>query len=473
MQKFFLLVICLFATLFPSSLKAGIDWTVADNAKVYSKDPLTEQNYLFDVTRGTKAHVLARRGAGSYQVQFSDGQIGWMDYRSFLETRKLFLTRNINRFPKPEQYDSNLKGYTPNDTLYYLGSNTKGNYIQVTSQQKLGGWIINLTAYPLAYKFVPLRETTPILYAENLFKSRLMGKTFSAISEKYGNPESVLRKGSLLKATFSHITLVAEGKHFHGVVLNFQNDQLESIEFSDAGESMWIERLPLASLVRTVPLATLFVRPVTNKVVDVTGQEEKGWILPTLFLLLKFALVILFFSIPVVLARLSLFPLLRVKILPNRLLKILNYLVFFFVFYLFYLLLILNVGYVSPVFFTILTFGVLYFAYRKIRISEFNHKRIDKDRCPSCRELHTIKFLNSEFISKKHDSESHSWRTYEGRTTAHGYAQGVHVTVHTDHYQSHSTTNLITLFTYHDHHECTQCHSKFWLLRIEKKYGHL
>lgn len=473
MPKSIVFILVMILGVYNLKAQSSITWTVAEKAKVFTESQMNEKTFFTELPKGTKVTPLARRGAGTFQVQLSDGQTGWMDYRSFSETRKLIVPRNINRFKKPDNYDSDLKGYTPEDTLFYQASNSKGNYIQVISQKKVSGWIINLTAFPLAYLSVPLRETTTTLLSNNYLQTHFTGKSVQEITAIFGDPESAVRKDNSLILTYPHINVALDGYHYHGVAFLTRNNLLETIALTDKKEKMWIESLPMAGWVRSINVTALFIRPVSKKLVAIENPEEKNSFLSIVILLLKFAVVILFFSIPILLARVSLFPLLKVKLLPNQLLKILNYVVFFFIFYLFYLLIILNVGYVSPIFFSLITFGVLYFSYKKIKISEFNHKNIDTNRCNNCRELKHIRFLRAEFIKKEHKTEHQYWRTFTGRTTAYAHVKGVDVTIHTDHYQSHGSIISTTIFTYHDHYQCSHCQHTFYLIRRDKKYGHL
>lgn len=162
----------------------------------------------------------------------------------------------------------------------------------------------------------------------------------------------------------------------------------------------------------------------------------------------------------------------RVKFLPNKLVKILNWTFFIAVFYFLFLSVMLKVGYQSPVFFSLFLLipcGIILKRY----LLGYNIKNIDRHRCNSCGSFKCSVVTHTEFISKKHDTEHHSWREHVGtsRSTVSNGNSTVNVT--TNYYQQKGAVYNITYMYYSDTIKCQKCGVEWKKSRVEKKYGHV
>lgn len=450
-------------------------WTLVENTKVYQEKHCKEKNYAFTATKGVKVVSLARFGKNNYQVKFQDGQIGWVEFHSFQEGRKLIANQPIGIYSGPDPKGTPKEKFQPGDTLYFLSTNGSGDMIKVNSSHNKNAWILDGIAYPLVYGQVPSRETSPFFYEEAKLGEIIKGKNITEALNLWGEPESqILSKEGIYNTYYPNITVLKGEFHHQGLYLQHKNGLIVGDSLSYKGEKMWIESLPLVGFVRKFSFVNLLAKPTQKELKPISAIEKKqSWWLNALFFVLKLAAIVGFLSLPIVIARFVLKGFLYIRFIPNTGLKILNYLLFFFVAYLFYLFILINIGFASPLFMTIISVLVLYFFLRRYPIHEFNYENIDKRRCLHCHHLDSLEYIESELISKKHETSYNFWKTFSHSTTDHVRVDYVDVTVHTDHYNTHSSAHPVTVFVYHDHYACNRCNEMEYLPRTERKYGHI
>jgi len=469
MKNFISLIFSIF--LFINILSAQTDTlTIASNCTVHNDSDLDDKEVIFKAKAGEKVMLLSRDGSREYKVQFADGQIGWINFLMFAETRTMVVDDSLETFSKPDFMTRKDEYLQKGDTVVFVELGDK----QMCKVKGKNGsvWINSHYFTPLNFNDLSDENTSPWIYGYNYVLKKVKNYTSTDFIEKFGFPTSIINQNDNQRWYYKEMIVVKDKMHHNGMYFYFKDNQLIGDSIAGKAYSLWIEKMPLAEVYRNTAVGNTYNTIYQFPLFDWLDKLVKNsWILRALLFVLKLLVLALILSIPAILGRLAYFKILYIKLLPNVVVKILNWVVFVSVYYLTFLYLLLTMGFTAPTFITLISVIVLYFFWKKYSI--FAHNRmIELNRCKHCHSVGYIKRISVKLLQKKHGYKTNSWRESLGSSTSTSYSGSTQVKTTTNFYQNHSNTYPVTYLNYEDFYECTHCKSQFSMLRNEMKYGH-
>ncbi len=472
MKKYLKLFVVLATTLSLNKAftKDTLVYRIAERAPVYYTDNIQAEKLIFYAEKNEKVKVLSR--SGQYQVLFADGRIGWLDKLSFAETRKMVATDSINVYSKPDFQSKYQARIGTGDTVLYMDADEKHVFYQVR-YRKTTGWIPRQYFHPLGEQEIGKYNRDLAIYSyANL--SKKTGKiTPGNLERKFGPPESVNRQNGLQVVYYGGITAVKDAKHYPGVFFFLDQNGFVKDSLVGDGYAKWFEKLPLAAFMRDISLGralNIANWPVFQRL---DRADDNNRTLKILFLILKFAILALFFIVPVFASKYFYTWVRRVRFLPNLMVKIMNFVFFLLIFYLYYLFMLQQIFHVMATTFTIGMAVAFFYAIKRNNIFAFNRQKIDRERCVRCHHLQTLRLLQTETLKKVHRYKTAHWRSYLGRDSRTVSDGPVSVHVTTQYYKDNTSTSAITVFSLRDTLECNHCHKIKTLDYKTERYGHV
>lgn len=447
-------------------------WKVFEDSPVFLTSAIEGGTKIFSLTKGDEVKVIARDGTWDILVSHPVKGKGWVRFSIFNELRTLVYTDSADLYKKADFRNGTIGKIQMNDTVVLLEESDNHAMFRIRTARGTEGWTYRTAPRPANIDILPDQTDDNRIYRYDKIAKLTYGLPDSLILPMLGEPTSVFNSEDSKVWFYEDFLIVKDKMHYSGIYLLFKDNQVVGDSLRGKGQKAWIERLPLASWFRGLSFSHYFsarnisLEPFFDKI------AEQGRVFSWIAMIIKFLIVFLLFSIPVLLAQFAFRQLIYIRILPNVIVKILNYVVYYAVFYIVGLFIILNIGIQSPFFFTAIAIGSLYFITKKYKISTFNFKTIDYKRCNKCRTGKGV-FQSAEIIDKKHKTVSNTWNQFMGSKTSYANIDGTPVTVKTNYYQTRSNTYDVTVFTYHDHCMCSGCSYRWYVTRMQTKPGKL
>lgn len=447
-------------------------WKVIEDSPVFLTSAIDGGTKIFSLEKGEEVEIIARDGTWDILVSHPVKGKGWVRFSIFDELRTLTLTDSADLYKRDDFRDGTIGKIKLNETVVLLKESENHAMFQIRTAQGTEGWIYRSAPRPVNIENIPDRTDDSRIYRYDRIQKLAYGLADSLLLPQLGEPTSIYTSGKTKVWFYEDFLIVKDKKHYSGIYLLLEDNQVVGDSLRGQGQKAWIELLPLANYFRGFKFSHHFsarnisLEPFFDKI------AAKGRVLSWIVMIVKFLIVLLLFSIPVLIAQFAFRQLIYIRMLPNMPVKILNYLVYFSVFYIIGLLVILNIGVQSPFFFSAIALGALYFITKNYKISTFNRNVIDYKRCNKCRNLKGS-FQSAEIIDKKHKTVTNTWNQFMGSKTSYEHVGGTPVTVKTNYYQARSNTYDVTVFTYRDHCMCSGCSNRWFVLREQTKPGKL
>ncbi|NTW25159.1 MAG: hypothetical protein HGA37_10685 [Lentimicrobium sp.] len=475
-SKYFYLLISGLLISFAFSQKANSQeypvWKVIEDSPVFLTSAIEGGTKIFSLNKGDEVKVLARDGTWDILVSHPVKGKGWVRFSVFNELRTLVYTDSADLYKRADFRDGTIGKVQMNDTAVLLEESENHAMFRIRTARGAEGWTYRSAPRPATIDNLPDKTDDNRIYRYDKIVNIVYGLSDSLIMPLLGEPTSVFNSEGSKVWFYEDFLIVKDKMHYSGIYLLFKDNQVVGDSLRGKGQKAWIERLPLASWIRGFSFPHYFsarnisLEPFFDKI------AELGRVFSWIVTIVKFLILILLFSIPVLIAQYAFRQLIYIRLLPNMAVKILNYLVYYSVFYIAGLVVILNIGIQSPFFFTLIAIGSLYFITKYYKISTFNKKVIDYKRCNKCRTGKGV-YQSAEIIDKKHKTVTNTWNQFMGSKTSYEHVGGTPVTVKTNYYQARSNTYDVTVFTYHDHCMCLGCSHRWFVTREQTKPGKL
>lgn len=418
--------------------------------------------YDLKLPKGTQLVPLARKGSDWIWAQTEDGQRGFVHYEALSGMRHVVTRRDAALFEKASDIDIKAKGEPAGEALEgeIVGRSKvqwgmkKGSRLTVLKVALADGRTRWLREYDVRYPFkdglpkLNLTYTLPIL-AESI-ESRIVGKTLAEVEARYEPASSHLKTRRTNVAWFDHIEPVVDGEHFWGLKLFLDDaDRIVRYEPTGHGSTRLYDRLPLARELLRLDAVRVFGANYYK-----TGGWNPDWLQSfrdlhwstnALGWLLKagraLALILLFFSIPRLLAGPVMIPVAYWNVLPNGLVKTVNVAVLVALAYVFFLVMALSMDQM----FTPLLIGapVAYFWVRRHLHTVAYH------RCPRCHRMYSAIDRGTTHLNRTRQVSRGHYDVYAGKTETE--TQIIH------HYQRRSMQSVKLIDHYADHRSCAHC----------------
>jgi len=447
-------------------------WKVIEDSPVFLTSAIDGGTKIFSLEKGDEVEIIARDGTWDILVSHPEKGKGWVRFSIFNELRTLVYTDSADLYKKADFRDGIIGKVQMNDTAVLLEESENHAMFRIRTARGAEGWTYRSAPRPATIDDLPDKTDDNRIYRYDRIQQLVYGLADSLLLPQLGEPTSIYTSGKTKMWFYEDFLIVKDKKHYSGIYLLIADNLVVGDSLRGQGHKAWIEHLPLAHFFRGFSFPRFFsernisLEPFFDKI------AAKGRALSWIVTIVKFLIVLLLFSIPVLIAQFAFRQLIYVRMLPNKPLKILNYLVYYSVFYLIGLLVILNIGVQSPFFFSVIALGSFYFITKNYKISTFNRKVIDYKRCNKCRNLKGS-YQSAEIIDKKHKTVTNTWNQFMGSKTSFEQVGGSPVTVKTNYYQARSNTYDVTVFTYHDHCMCLGCSHRWYVTREQTKPGKL
>lgn len=331
-----------------------------------------------------------------------------------------------------------------------------GNY-QVKFPNGDIGWVTPESFEPAKDLLVPEYRIEVAIYSYRGFVRWAQNTSYPALQERFGFPTSLYRNGPFTYTFYTDITVVKDKRHYKGAWIVFEGDEFVKDSLYGNGKRAWYEHLPLASMMRGLNVGRGFNIRNSRPIIALESWGEGNRTFRIIAEVLKWAILAGLFLLPVFLRKYFYTWVLRMRFLPNRIVKILNYLFFYLVFYLVYLFFLSQFFYPIATLYTIVILTGLLYVIRKKEIRKFNHGTIDAKRCSNCGSMGQLHRLKTETVRKEHKVLLNTWKSHVGSDTQTKWVADTKVTVKTDYYEQKGGSYQYTLIHMVDYNSCAKC----------------
>lgn len=441
--------------------------TISQNAPLRI-DLSLDSEQIGTLEKGTKVEALAETGL-TYQVLTDNGNIGWVAYEYFEESKQLVI-EPINEKPVGFYESLNERRWVGQDKIrdlsegeivtYLEGMELKG-FVKVRDSSGKIGYTTWQRARPALEDSVPDYEQTDYLVLlKSQIEEEVLNSEVAVLTNLARLPDSkiidVNGDGFLF---YRKLYLVKDGERFGHIRFEVENNAVTSFEHMKGPESYWIESMPLAEWFRTLDFGIAFQKiqgyDLFPSTVEMGFWKKWGW---RLLWLITF---ILFFSIPHFVASLFMTGIGFIKPLSNGWVKIIGILMSYMLIYLYFLFIGLHMMHDQHWLFVI---GALVVAYFSTKVLFF---RVEYHRCPNpeCHSFFKSEDLGSAVVGKKHVTEHKHRDVYKGtRETS---------TEIIKEYEREHYTEDSTEIDYDDFRECEVCGENWEVRRFKIVRGHV
>ena len=429
-----------------------------------------ESKQIGTLKKGTLVEGLAQTGL-TYQVRTKNGNVGWVEYDYFQESKELviepFGDREVSFFKSLHEGNiltsgqDKIRDFEAGEVVTYLeGLELKG-FIKVKDASGEIGYVDWHRARPHIEDLVPdFEQLDFVVILQSDFEQNYLNGSLDSFVEYVGPPDSkILDENGNGFCFYRKLFLVKDGDRYGDLTFNLENNNITSFSFEEGPIPFWVEKMPLAKWMRGLGFGVKFQRMQGYDLFPSTG--EMGFLKKWGWRILWIITLFIFFTIPYHLSK----PFVNIyggtKALPKGLAKALATLTAFAFIYFYYLFVGIHMSHDQHWLFA--GTAVLLAIYAMVVIS----RKIGYNRCPNpeCRSWKESEFMGSDVVGKTHVTEHKHKNIYRGtRETS---------TEIIKEYDRHHYTEESTELEIDDHMECTICGTTWEVRRGKTVKGHV
>lgn len=453
--------------LFETNTSCDLVWSVDEN-EPENKNIKTK----IRLKKGAKLTPIAQIDNEWIQVSTLKGQIGFVKFTSLAGSNKVKSVKKLWAYKKVG--DDKTDTISAGKVLTVLDRKTQkvnyrtNNYLKVKLDDGKFRWVIEENLRYLIFESIP--EINPEFEFKTNYstiKNKVIGDSISGIEKQYGKVTSLFNKNNEKQVFLKHLTVYKNDRHYDGVVVTINSDNLaDSLFFIEEGSTSGI-KLPLLKQIRGIEPTRIFNYSFyINNIPELNWWDSfrnyYGWITRSIAWVIKMGIIafilFLFYSLGRILAAPFMQLTAYTTILSNGKVKFVNYLLLFAFTYMLYLYTVLITD--QWFFIGILAVGTVQYWY------SMHSFTIDYDRCPSCFTMFTAMDLGTtqDGISK-HTSTSKEDHYVGTNTTKRG-----NTTYHTRNYVRLTKRTTDVYQNYTDNRGCLMCGHE-WGIKMAKKIG--
>lgn len=467
MKRVYLSTLLVCVTYSQISIAQQVNLTLTDTAPLHLNLDLNSEK-IGILEKGTIVEALSETGL-SYQIKAPNGDVGWIPYQYFEESRELII-EYFNDKPVPLFKSLNERRWVGTETIRdledrehvtFLEGNELKGFVKIRDQSGVVGFTYWQRARPAIEDSIPKYEQLNyVVILQSQIEAKVLQQPLSELISIVGDPDAQIidAQGSGF-AFFRKLYLVKDGVRYGHIRFTVVENLVTSFGSEKEPKSFWIEKLPLSSWMRGLDFGIEFQQMQGYDLFPSTGEmtflKKWGWRILWVITLL------VFFTLPYHLSKpfTSLYG--HWKLLPKGIAMLLSILTCIAFVYVYYLFLGLHMMHDQHWLFIILTVLVGGFGYM------VNKRKITYNRCPNqkCRSYNKAELLGSDVVGKTHVTEHKHQDVYRGtRETS---------TEIIKEYDRHHYTEESTEIDIDDHMQCTICGETWDVGRSKTVSGHV
>lgn len=401
---------------------------------------------------------------GSFQVQFANGQIGWVSFLNLKEALEMKISENTDLFAfdllsGSSQWDKVIGKVEKGDIVKLTGVGDEGEF-RVQTQKGKRGSVYQNKAYPIVEEQLKEydREAEHSFFFKDELDGLVLNKQDSMLIAEVGQPSALIKSINQTTLYYPQVEVYFDGLRYKGINFIVKNNTVVSNELVGEGSTSFIDKLPFyLSIKKNNKLNFMDKAPDIRLFENV---RQRHWIIRVLIRILQFIMIVIFFSIARILAFQIMRLLALIRPLPNGIVLIVSYLFNLLLNYIYFIYLISHVITEDYIFTAVVMLIMLVIGHRRIR------GRILYYRCPNCHLMWTAKDQGSDVVGKTHITENKSDTRLTGDYTS---ASGQRVKEYTRyHWKERKTEKQIR-----DHRQCNNCGYNWDVERTETVDGHV